>query len=252
MEADIKLYDRVDSTNTVLEKLAEEGAQEGVCVVSLFQSKGQGRSGRTFFSPEGGNLYMSLLLRPKEQSVTGMITVMSAVAVLDAINEEFNIKAGIKWVNDIMLGGKKVCGMVAKAAHYGTDDMYVVLGIGINIYENDDVPEDIAGIYGTVTGRKCDLSTDDQRHLAKRLAENIIGRFAAYYEADDPHKAIEPYRAGCIAIGRRVCYMAGDAKMYGVIKGIDDNGGIILDTGDKTVTYTDGEIRLSYDDMNLA
>ena len=87
METDLIVYDEVDSTNTVLEKLADEGAPEGTCVIALSQTKGQGRSGRSFFSPEGGNLYMSMLLRPDTDERFDKITMAAAVAVSEAIDE---------------------------------------------------------------------------------------------------------------------------------------------------------------------
>ena len=127
METDLKIFDTVDSTNDTLKELADKGAAEGTCVLAFCQRKGQGRSGRRFFSPDGGNMYMSLLLRPGNLESSDMITVTAAVAVVSAIKEVFGKDTGIKWVNDIYFGKKKICGIIATAYNIGTDDMYIIL-----------------------------------------------------------------------------------------------------------------------------
>ncbi|MBO4904242.1 MAG: biotin--[acetyl-CoA-carboxylase] ligase [Lachnospiraceae bacterium] len=249
METDIKIIDVVDSTNTVLEKLADEGAAEGTCVVSFCQTKGQGRSGRSFFSPEGGNLYMSLLLRPKDPAVTDMITVMSAVAVIRALKERYGIEPGIKWVNDIILGGRKICGMVARARNIGQDAFHVILGIGVNIYDPENIPSDIADIYGSVTGRKCDIAKDEQRSASVSLAKTILREFANLYEHFDKAGTVDEYRRNCIVIGKRVSYISGNDTTEARVLDIDQDGGIVLETNGCARTYRDGEIRIRLQDM---
>ena len=244
METDLKIFESVDSTNIKLKEYADDGAREGTCVVAFYQSAGQGRSGRTFFSPEGGNLYMSLLLRPRNEDVFGMITTMAAVAVCDSIKDMFGIDTGIKWVNDIILGGRKVCGIVAQAHNIGKDDRYVILGIGINIYDAADVPDDIAGIYGSLTGRVCDLDKDEARSRAVSLAALIIEKFSELYGSDDIYGHIGKYRSRCIFIGESVRYISGDEEVIAKCAGIDDKGGIILDEDGTRHVYRDGEIRI--------
>ena len=244
MEADLKIFESVDSTNIKLKEYADDGAREGTCVVAFYQSAGQGRSGRTFFSPEGGNLYMSLLLRPGSDDVFGMITTMAAVAVCDSIKDMFGIDTGIKWVNDIILGGRKVCGIVAQAHNVGTDERYVILGIGINIYDATDVPDDIAGIYGSITGKRCDTDKQEAQSRAVRLASHITQRFSDLYGSDDIYGHIEKYRKRCIFIGENIRYISGDKEVTAKCVGIDDLGGIILERGGNRLVYRDGEIRI--------
>ena len=244
MEADIKIYDVVDSTNTTLEEMAKEGAPEGTCVVALAQRKGQGRSGRTFFSPGGGNLYMSFLLRP-EADKAGMLTVTAAVCVVEAIKEIFGTDTGIKWVNDITCRGKKVCGIVAQAHNYGSDDMYVVIGIGINIYESDDVPHEIKDIYASLIGKRCDLGEKEQKEQALILARKILERFSYHHEKRNMAEVIDIYRQHCCVTGRTVEYVYGDRTFRAKVLGIDDTGGIILDEDGVATTYHDGEIRIT-------
>lgn len=243
MEADIRVFDTVDSTNIRLDELARSGEKEGTCVVAFCQTKGQGRSGRTFFSPEGGNLYLSLLLRPKSYEAAEKITIEAATAAVKAINDHFGVDCGIKWVNDIYLSGKKVCGIIAQAGNYDSDEMYVILGVGINIYEAPDVPEDILDIYASVTGKACDKTAEVAKADAIKLAKEFIDNFAYYY--DDPGTScIDEYRKYSIVTGMDVEYFAGDHTLAGKVTGIDDSGSLVLETKDGIRTFRDGEIRI--------
>ncbi len=248
METDIRLFDAVDSTNITLKELADNGAAEGTCVMALSQRRGQGRSGRTFFSPEGGNLYMSLLLRPQNKTALEMITVTAAVAVVEAIKERFGIMTGIKWVNDIMLCGRKVCGIVAHAHDIGTSGRHVILGIGVNVFTSRNIPEDIADRYGSILDETFDLTSEEGRNIPVGLGKSIINRFADYYESGSYDDVIARYRKYSSIIGKKVEYISGDESIEATVAGIDDNGGIILDTGGKVRSYRDGEIRISIKD----
>ncbi|MCR5674045.1 MAG: biotin--[acetyl-CoA-carboxylase] ligase [Lachnospiraceae bacterium] len=245
METDIRIIDVTESTNTDIERLAGEGAREGTCVVSFCQRHGQGRSGRTFFSPEGGNLYMSILLRPRRECDFEMITVTAAVAAAEAVNETFGINAQIKWVNDLIYKGRKIGGIVAQAKNFQTDDMYVILGIGINIYESANVPEEIKKRYGSIMGHKSDKPKKILNDNAVALAKNIISKFAKEYEGGEKTDVIERYRDLSAVIGKTVKYISGERKVDARVIGIDDNGGIILKTEEGVRSYRDGEIRIN-------
>ena len=248
MEADIRVIEVVDSTNIRVAALADEGAPEGTCVVAFCQQKGQGRSGRTFFSPEGGNLYMSLLLRPKSEEQTDHITVAAAVAAARAIENKYRICCGIKWVNDLIYKGKKIGGIVAKAHNYGTDRFYVVLGIGVNIFDSPDVPKDIESVYGSLTGRKCDLEMDKARSGAVELAGGIIEEFSVSYNDFYGSGCAAKYRDLSVVIGRDVSYLDNGSEFKAKVLDIDDEGGIVLDMNGNVRTYRDGEIRIRLED----
>ncbi len=249
METDIIVYDVVDSTNTIIEEMAGEGAAEGACVVAFAQTSGQGRSGRSFYSPPGGNLYMSFLLRPRNED-TGMLTVTAAVATVEAIRSVFDISTGIKWVNDIIYNDRKVCGIIARAQNYSTDDMYVTVGMGINIYESDDVPADIKGRYGTLTGEKCPLDKEKTRKQSLKLARTILDIFMGYYK-NGFLNVMDKYRQNSVVIGRMVEYVQGESTKTAKVTGIDDDGSIMLDENGRISSYRDGEIRIRTAD-NLA
>ena len=126
----------IDSTNRYLKELAATGAPEGTVVIANKQSAGRGRLGRSFFSPEEKGIYMSILLRPEiELERAVLITSMAAVAVARAVERVSTIPAQIKWVNDIFINRKKVCGILTEAGintEKGSLD-YAVLGIGVNV-----------------------------------------------------------------------------------------------------------------------
>ncbi len=249
METDIRIFDTLESTNITLEHLARNDAKEGTCVIAFSQNAGQGRSGRSFFSPEGGNLYMSLLLRPKDDKQTEYITVIAAVAVVEAIEECFGIKTGIKWVNDVFLDGKKAGGIIAKANDYGKSSMFVVLGIGINIHEAPDVPEDIRPNYISLLGKASYSGSREQNESTVDLAKAIIRIFSRYYEGGLFTEAALKYRRYSVVIGKKVEYIFGQDTIEAIVCDIDDTGAIVLDTGGKIKAFRDGEIRIVVKDM---
>ena len=244
METDIRVFDTVDSTNITLSEMAENGAPEGTCVVAFAQRKGQGRSGRSFFSPAGGNLYMSLLLRPDDEGIFDMITVIAAVATVHAIENVCGVKTGIKWVNDLYRDDKKVCGILARAYNHGSDNGYVILGIGINIYDSDDVPEDIGRQYGSVFAKRCDLPDETAKERAVDLAGYVIREFSSYYDSKKIDEAVREYKKESIVTGKTVEYLSGDKRHTATVIGIDDDAGIILKIDGVTKKFRDGEIRI--------
>ena len=249
METDIRIMESVDSTNTEIKKLADKGAPEGTCVMAFEQRRGEGRSGRTFYSPECGNLYMSLLLRCKAGRTFDMITPAAAVATVEGIKDHFGIQTGIKWVNDIILGGRKVCGIIAKAENFGEPDSYVILGTGINIYDPEVIPDDIKDIYGSLFGRKCDLTKDEWMAEAEGLGRAVLNRFIHYYGSDDHKEMIDRYRKYCMFIGKKVRYISGGNEKEAVAVGIDDNASVMLRCDGIVRSYSDGEIRITVEDM---
>ena len=152
------VYPSISSTNTVLKSLAEEGAEEGLCLIAGEQTAGRGRRGRSFFSPPNSGIYMSVLLRPALQAVDATsITACAAVAVAEAIESLAPVNAEIKWVNDIYVEGKKVCGILTEASLDCENGQvnYLIVGIGINTRVPDsDFPEELKSIAGSAFGEK--------------------------------------------------------------------------------------------------
>ena len=129
---DVRFYDSIDSTNTALRALAEEGAKEGTVLLAAQQTAGRGRRGRSFYSPEGTGMYMSILLRPKAPAQKILrITPAAAVAAAQTFEEISGESANIKWVNDVYMRGRKVCGILTEASITGDGVRYVIMGIGV-------------------------------------------------------------------------------------------------------------------------
>ena len=130
----IYFYDEISSTNVRAYELAEEGAAEGTIVIADSQSKGKGRIGRKWVSPKGGGIYMSMILRPDvETDEIPTITLITASAVVKAIRQECSLEPAVKWPNDVMLGGKKVCGILTEIKAQPDSVDFLVVGIGINV-----------------------------------------------------------------------------------------------------------------------
>ena len=148
-----KVYDSLISTNKTAKELAENGAKEGTVIVAKKQTGGRGRLGRSFYSPEGTGLYFSIILRPDFSPKENLlITPAAAVAVSTVIEALTDTKAQIKWVNDIFINGKKVCGILseAKLNAKGTTE-YVILGIGVNLTTpKGGFPKDIELVAGAL------------------------------------------------------------------------------------------------------
>ena len=256
----------LDSTNEEVKRRADKGAKEGLVVVASTQNSGQGRSGRKFYSPDCSGLYMTMLLRPKDEEIFKYITVMAAVSAAEAVNDLMPMKkgAGIKWVNDIYIDSKKVGGIIARAQNYGRDDMYVILGIGINVFGIKDVPDEIKDVYASIF--PCDYCFHEDRKeksqacpgeefyrqlndvmpkgICASLAAGIYLRFFDFYLG---HRCDykDRYRELSCVIGKNVYYEAGDDIRELFVEDIDEEGSLVAKDGDGVVRrFRDGEIRI--------
>ncbi len=192
------LYEEcVDSTNLFLRRMADSAA-DGTAVVAASQSAGRGRLGRTFLSPEGG-IYLSVLLRPDvEPSRLPTLTPVAAVAVCRAVESVCGARCKIKWPNDVLLGGRKICGILVESV-LGDGSPCVIVGIGIN-GNTSSFPEEllpIAGSIASVTGERCDLQA-----LSAALLQELDALYAVWLS--DGSAVLEEYRRLCINIGREV------------------------------------------------
>ena len=184
---------------------------------------------------------MSLLLRPQsfsdKQAVR--ITTMAAVAICEAIEAVSEVEAKIKWVNDIFVDGKKVCGILTEGSfdlESGKLD-YAVLGAGINVYEPEGgFPEDIQSIAGAIF-------KNQQKDVKNRLISEFLNRFFKYYKSSDYSEYVSSYRERSMVIGKDVVCILGDSKKNAKVLDIDDDCHLIVKYEDGTVeSYSSGEI----------
>lgn len=213
-EFNLELIPCTASTNALLRDRAAAGAPEGSVILANQQTQGRGRLGREFYSPPDTGIYLSLLLRPRgmEPSKAVKLTTMAAVAACDAIEKVSGKEASIKWVNDIYLNEKKVCGILTEASYSlesGSLD-YVILGIGLNVYPPaGGFPSELAGIADSILK----IQTDQGKN---RLAASFLRRFLEIYRGKDGVDYAAAYRAKSMVIGQpiRVISPAGTRNAY--------------------------------------
>ena len=201
-----QVFPVLTSTNTVLKSMAAEDAPAGTAVLAAEQTAGRGRLGRSFYSPSGNGLYLSLLLRPDLAPADApRLTSCAAVAVTEAITELSGRETGIKWVNDVYLAGKKVCGILTEA---GLDlesarVSYVVVGIGINLRSpKEGFPEEIRHLAGAAFDG---LSVPDLRN---RLAALILDKLADYAANPFSVQLFEAYAKHSFIPGKQILILA--------------------------------------------
>lgn len=205
-ELRVEVERSVSSTNTVLKARAEQGEEAGSVLIALEQTAGRGRMGRSFYSPEGSGLYMSVLYRPSSPlSDAVRITACAAVAVAETIEELSGRPAQIKWVNDVLVDGKKVCGILTEAALDCESGIfrYLIVGIGVNTLVPDgDYPEALRGVAGAAFGNAA------LPRLRCRLAAGILDRLTDCIDDPGSERCFEAYRARSVVLGRRVTLLS--------------------------------------------
>ena len=227
------------STNTDAKKLGEE-SNEDALIIALRQTDGKGRLNRSFFSPSGTGLYLSLLLHPllEAESVT-FLTSLTAVAVAKAIERISNQKAYIKWVNDIYINNKKVCGILCNSAFSKDGKLsYAVIGIGININTpKNDFPDDIKDIASSVF-KDTPITTAQRTELVNCIVNEIL------YAIDNDVKAhLNEYRERSFLKDKTVTFTKDGKVTTAKVIGIDDDCSLLLKTLDgKTVSLFAGEV----------
>lgn len=233
----------VSSTNTAVREMAEAGAKEGTAVISGAQTGGRGRNGHSFFSPYNTGLYMSLLLRPRNcpSNQAVKLTTMAAVAVCKAIEAVSGEKAQIKWVNDIYIHGKKVCGILTEAS-FGLEDgllEYAVVGIGINVFVPEGgFPKELESIAGAVFN-------NTQSDAKNRLAAECLNRFMEYYTALEKSDYVSEYRSRSLVIGKEVRVIFSDRQVDALVLDIDDDCRLVVQYGDGTTeSLFSGDVRV--------
>ncbi len=224
---DIRVFEETTSTNDVIEKLARDGVKEGVVVFAESQTKGRGRLGRKWMSPTHKGLWFSVLLRPElSPQETTQLTVASATALRRAIKNVAGLAAEIKWPNDLLIGGKKVVGILTEM-HAEVDRVrHVILGIGVDV--NQDAAEfppelrKIATSLRIAAGEeisRAELATEILRELDFDYARICGGKFPAV--ADE-------WEAGCATIGKNVAVQMGARLIRGRAESLDDDGALLV------------------------
>ncbi len=226
----IRCYGEIDSTNTFAKAWAYEGAPHGAAVLADHQLAGRGRLGRSYYSPPGG-LYMSVIL-DTGGIPPGMVTTLAAVSVLRSVKAVSGQTLRIKWVNDLLLEGRKVCGILAESLSMQRQPSRVVLGIGINTVSVAFPPE-IEDTAGTLAREGVDL---DREWLAAAILNDLTAGLALC----PGH--LDDYRANCVTLGREVRFSYDGRLRTGRAKDVDTAGALLVDTAEGSLRLEAGEV----------
>lgn len=233
--------EEVDSTNNRAKRLAEEGAVEGTLVVAESQWAGKGRRGRMWVSPRGTGIWMSLVLRPRiAPSSASMLTLVAALAVAKGIEEVTGLDTRIKWPNDIVIGGKKVCGILTEMSAELEDINYVVIGIGINA-NIAEFPEEI-----TRTATSLYLQSGAKVNRSQVIAA-VMRAMETYYriftETGDLNLLLPEYEGKLANKDKEVTVFTPAGDYSGISLGIDKTGELLVQLRDGTIKHVvSGEV----------
>ncbi len=232
IKADVLCFETVDSTNLEAKRQVKSGCRLPLLIVADSQTAGKGRMGRSFYSPSSTGLYMSYVYEP-ETAFSDSITVTSAaaVAVVRAIEKLTDLTPEIKWVNDIYIEGKKVCGILTEAVT--ADKTAVIIGIGVNI-TTSGFPIDLRE---TATSLNADI---DRNELIKEIVDNLVELIKGL-----PQRTFLPeYKKKSLVLGKEICFLTNGKAQEGVSVDINQDGGLVVKTEDGLLTLSTGEITL--------
>ncbi|HZK17961.1 MAG TPA: biotin--[acetyl-CoA-carboxylase] ligase [Clostridia bacterium] len=232
------------STNIDAKELAEGSTPEGSVVVSEEQVKGRGRLGRSWYSPYGKNLLFSLILYPQVNPMeTPQFTLLTAVAVTNAIGKACNVTPAIKWPNDLLLEGKKVCGILVELSAEINKVNYIVIGQGINVnMDAKDFPEEVED---TATSLKGELGRPvDRVELLRTIFREFEDRYYLW-QVEGFKPILDEYKKNCFNLGRSARIISGSEHWEGTVEDIGHDGALLLRLGNGELKrFIAGEVKL--------
>ena len=232
----------IDSTNTRARELARQGAPHGTVLIADRQTGGRGRMGRSFHSPGGVGIYMSVILRPHCAPQALMhLTCAAAVALCDAVESAVGFRPGIKWINDLVVQKRKIAGVLTELG-FDSQGMvdFAVVGIGINCcQQQSDFPEElrhVAGSLCSVTGKEI-----DRIRVAAAMMDALYRMDAQLLT--EKARIMEQYRRDCITLGQEVSVIRGDEIRCGTALDIDESGALLVRFSDGREAFVNsGEV----------
>lgn len=232
-------FDEIDSTSTFLRQQLNSGETGAMLAVAKKQTAGRGRNGKSFYSPENTGLYMSVLLHPgcRIADAVGITTCVS-VAVSKVVEKVTGKSVGIKWVNDLYVENKKVCGILCEAVNDYKQGITksVIIGVGVNL-STAEFPEDIKSTAGSL-GVEADCVTE----LCAEIANALFSfDFCGISEA-----VLEEYRAKSVVIGKDISYFVNGQKFTARAISVDNSGGLVVECDGETKTLSSGEITVRF------
>jgi len=239
--ADINIFDEVTSTNTLLKEQGRS-KNEWCTVIASSQTGGKGRLGRSFYSPENTGVYFSVLLKPDlkiEKAI--LITTAAAVAVTKALEKLGAENPQIKWVNDIFINNKKVCGILTESVINSVSKKldFAVLGVGVNLFEpKGSFPEDLKSIAGAVF-------SEEMPDIKERFVAEFLNGFYKLYKNLSTASFMNEYREKCFILGKEISVISDESVRKGIAKAIDENARLEVEFSDNHIEFiSSGEISI--------
>ena len=240
---DIYRFGKIDSTNSYLLELGDKGFPEGTVAVADEQTSGRGRFARRWEAEPLSSLLFSILLRPVflNRDEVFILTFSASVAVAEAIEIVTGVKTELKWPNDVLIHGRKACGILLESDFEGEKLNYVVIGIGLNV--NQAVfPDEIktkAVSLSMAAGRSFDR---------EELLSSILLRFKEVYESlkeRDFYSIMKRWRDKCLMFGKRIKFNVAGKEIEGVLEEVTDDGAVSVRTSSGVLKFTAGEMTIS-------
>jgi BirA family biotin operon repressor/biotin-[acetyl-CoA-carboxylase] ligase len=235
-------FDELASTNDYARELAVQGAAEGLAIIARRQTAGKGRQGRSWSSPLDAGLYLSIILRPQATPAqASLITLASAIAVSETLQLDFAVPADIKWPNDVLLKGRKLCGILVESSIENNRLQYAILGIGVNLGQRD-FPEEL---QQTATS----LFLETHREITPDdFLQPLLARLNRWYAASiaEPQTIISRWQElSSFANDCAVRILSGDKVIEGITRGVSAGGGLLveLENGERREIVS-GEVSL--------
>ena len=240
----IQVHKSLESTNKTAKEMAVAGAEHGTIIIADCQTMGRGRYSRNFFSLSGGGLYMSIVLRPEAMHFKNptSVTAFAAVSVCEAIESISTKVPRIKWVNDIFIDGKKVCGILTEAVtdfeSGGLD--WVVLGIGINVHtRTEDFPCDLQSIATSI------YPDEKMSGVRNRLSAEIINRILGFETLPSETEIFEKYKKRLMVLGKKITVIQNQVEYKATAIDVDSVGHLVVkNESGEHITLSSGEIRI--------
>jgi BirA family biotin operon repressor/biotin-[acetyl-CoA-carboxylase] ligase len=238
---DLRVYESLGSTNDRAKDLAARGAPEGTVVVALDQTKGRGRQERSWVSEPGKNLTFSVVLRPRMPAeFLGVISLYASAAVAAAVSSLSGRPAGCKWPNDVVVGGKKISGILCESTISGSTAGAVIAGIGVNVNQRE-FPAALASGATSIA-----LESGSDADLAASLCE-LLGALESFYRPGDPDwpaSVVAEWTARNVVIGSRVEAEHGPSRVSGIARSVTPSGALRIETAGGMIDIAAGDVHL--------
>lgn len=238
---EVLYFDTIDSTNTKAQELAEKGYPSGTLVVADQQVSGKGRRGRGWVSPSGTGIFMTLMIKPDiKPNNASMLTLVAALAVAKAIKDVTGEDAKIKWPNDIVINGKKICGILTEMSAQFDYINHIVIGIGINVH-NESFPEEISSMASSLM-----IEAGGKKFRRAEIIAQTMLHFEEYYEiflqTEDLSALVGEYDELLVNMNKAVKVLDPKEPFEGKAMGITKHGELIVETWESRKLVSSGEV----------